>query len=338
MNLSIIVPVHNGGPELGKCLQALFSSKRPADEVIVVDDCSTDLSAEVARGWDAHELTLSEGPHGPAVARNRGASVARGDILVFIDADVMVHANTLSRIAVYLEEHPDLDALFGSYDDAPPERSLVTLYKNLQHHYVHQHSRKEASTFWAGCGAIRRKVFLEIGGFDESYTRPSIEDIELGVRLRRSGHRVWLCPDVQVAHLKRWTLKSLLRADILNRAVPWTELILSSAELPADLNLDVRSRASAFVAWAVLFSTAIVWWLPWACITMGIGIGALVLLNADLYRFFAQKGGLGFAVGAFGLHTLYFLYSSLVFGSLLVWRRVLRITRAKVKGATQNAS
>jgi GT2 family glycosyltransferase len=311
--LSVIIPVHNGGDDLRRCLDALAASTRPPDEVIVVDDASSDGSGDLARHRGARVVRLDGSPHGPAFARNRGTETAQGDILVFCDADVAVHAHTLARVERYLVEHPEIAALFGSYDDTPPARGLVTRYKNLLHHYVHQHGRREASTFWAGCGAIRCEVFAALGGFDEGYTRPSIEDIELGARLRHAGYRVWLCPDVQVAHLKRWTFASLLRSDIFDRAIPWTRLILRDACLLTDLNLDTRSRLSALAAWAAVAFLVLGFWSPWAWIGMLLGMVALGVLNADLYRFLARQGGMGFAVGAVGLHILYFLYSSLAF-------------------------
>jgi hypothetical protein len=215
-----------------------------------------------------------------------------------------------------LATHPEIVALFGSYDDTPAKRGLVTVYKNLQHHFVHQNSRREASTFWAGAGAIRRDCFLAQGGFDERYTRPSIEDIELGVRLKRAGYRIWLCPDVQVTHLKRWTFGSLLRADIFYRAVPWTRLILSTDRIPSDLNLDAKSRLSAVAAWALLASLALGFFSPWLWLgALAAGV-ALLALNVGFYRLVAQRAGLGQVPGAFGMHTLYYLYSSAVFGVL----------------------
>lgn len=338
MKLSVIIPVRNGGQDLHDTLQALAASQRSPDELIVVDDGSTDSSADLAHRYGARVLPLPDSPRGPAVGRNFGASAARGDVLVFIDADVAVHPDTLGLIAKYMEEQPAIAALFGSYDDDPPKRGLITRYKNLQHHYVHQHGQREASTFWAGCGAIRRDLFLAMGGFDESYARPSIEDIELGVRLRRAGHRIRLCPDVQVAHLKRWTLTRWLRADIVDRAIPWTRLILSSARMPSDLNLDTRSRMSALIAWLLVAFILIAFWVPWAWITALASVLLLVLLNADLYRFFVRRGGFGFAVVAFGLHTLYYLYSSLVFGALAAWHIVQKAVGAGTTVETSNLS
>jgi glycosyltransferase involved in cell wall biosynthesis len=313
MKLSVIIPVHNGSSTLRQCLQGLAASTRPPDEVLIVDDASTDSSAEIASAFGTRVLSLPRGPNGPAVARNRGVEVAQGDIVVFLDADVVAHPDTLARIERRFKEHPEVAALFGSYDDAPPHRSVPSLYKNLLHHYVHQHGRREASTFWAGCGAVRREVYRAVGGFDESYARPSIEDIALGLKLRAAGHTVWLCPEIQVTHLKRWTLASVARTDICQRAVPWTQLIRRSRSLPNDLNLGLSSRLSALAAWLLLFCLLGSLWSVWAQVGLIVTLIALVALNADLFRFFFRRGGPLFALGAAALHTLYYLYSSLTF-------------------------
>ncbi len=331
MKLSVIVPVHNGGEGLRCCLEAVARSSRPPDEVIVVDDASTDASAALATSLGARVLPLPGPPLGPARARNRGAAAARGDILVFLDADVVVHGGTLERMEKCFSEHPEIDALFGSYDANPPAPGLVSRYKNLMHHYVHQHGREEASTFWAGCGAIQRHIFTAMGGFDESYARPSIEDIELGCRLRQAGHRIRLCPEVQATHLKKWSFVSLLSTDIFNRAVPWTHLILRHRSLPADLNLDPRGRQSALSAWAAVLFVALVFWSSHAWLGLLVAVAVLGILNFDLYRFFARHGGVGFTLGAVGLHILYLIYSSLTFVLVAVLEGLARTGREKAK-------
>lgn len=319
MNLSVIIPVYNGAPTLPRCLAALRASTRAPAEIIVVDDSSTDDSAAIARVAGARVIVLTGKPHGAAFARNRGAELARGDVLVFVDADVAVHTDTLARIEQVLADNADLAAVFGSYDDDPAEHDLFSRYKNLLHHFTHQHAPREAMTFWAGCGAIRHEVFLGLGGFDERYTRPSIEDIELGARLWRAGQRVWLCPEIQCTHLKRWTPRALFRSDIFDRAVPWTQLILRERNLPNVLNLDTRNRASALLAWTIVASGPGGIWVAWLWVVMLIALSALIVLNIKLYRLVARRGGIGCAVGASVLHILYFLYSSLVFA--LVWGR-----------------
>jgi len=312
--LSVVIPVHNGGEDLQKCLTAVLHSSRPPDELIIVDDASSDGSAQLAAKFGTVVVCQNHRPIGPARARNLGALRSQGDVLLFLDADVMVHTNTLALVERHFIEHPEIAALFGSYDDQPPHHNWVSLYKNLQHHFVHHQSQREASSFWTGVGAIRRDVFLHLEGFDSSYSRPSIEDIELGVRLKASGYRIHLCPDVQVTHLKRWNIYSLLRTDIFDRAIPWTRLIFSSSHLPADLNLDWKSRVSALCVWGVFLLFMIGLWFSPAWIGIFPLAGFVIAANFPLYRFFAQRGGLWFATAAVLLHFFYLFYSSLTFG------------------------
>lgn len=325
MKLSIVIPIYNGSATIRRCLDALFLSSRCPDQVIVVDDGSIDNSMTIAREYPVQLVSMSNGPRGAAIARNLGAEHATGDVLIFIDADVAVHTDTLALIERYLTEQPNIDGLFGSYDDKPAGQSYIARYKNLLHHYVHQNSKREASSFWTGCGAMRASVFAVSGGFNPAYAM--IEDIELGVRLRQRGYRIWLCHDVQVAHLKEWTFASLLRTDIWGRAVPWTRLILQSGKLPSDLNLNTASRVSAIAGWCVLFDLFAGWFNANFWLASFVLAGVILVLNFDLYRFFVQRGGFGFGVVAVGLHWLYLLYSSAVFvGMWILWR--LQIFRA----------
>ncbi len=255
VSLSVVVPVRDGGAQLEQCLDALLASDFSRFELIVVDDGSTDGGASVAacraRGVEVVELSRNLGP---AAARNRGAERARGNVLLFVDSDVVVRPGTVARVAAFLSRQPGVAAVFGSYDDAPAAANFVSQYKNLQHHFVHQQASERAETFWAGCGAVRRAAFDAVGGFDErQYTKPSVEDIELGQRLRRAGYSVALDKGLQVKHLKRWTFTSLLRADIFHRALPWSRLILNDGgALINDLNLRVRERVSAALVGASL--------------------------------------------------------------------------------------
>ena len=152
-------------------------------------------------------------------------------LIFFLDADVAVHPETLGRALARFDADPALTAFFGSYDDQPGRTGFVSQYRNLLHHFVHQQGDfrddiRPAHTFWTGCGMIRRDVFLEYGGFDPRlYPRPAIEDIELGYRLTRAGHRIVLARDVLATHMKRWTLAEMVRTDIFRRGVPWMLLI-----------------------------------------------------------------------------------------------------------------
>ncbi len=216
--VSVIIPVHNGDKHIERCLDALIASSYPSFEIIMVDDCSTDDTVKIAQQKGAKVLQLPK-RSGQSAARNYGVKQALADVLLFIDSDVMVHKNTIEMVIEDFHSHPDIVAVFGSYDDKPAEKNFISQYKNMFHHFNHQHSSNEAFTFWSGCGAIHKKVFKEMGGFDQSAF--FVEDIELGYRIRKKGYRILLDKDLQVKHLKHWGFLSLLHSDIFQRAIPW---------------------------------------------------------------------------------------------------------------------
>jgi glycosyltransferase involved in cell wall biosynthesis len=251
IKISVVIPVYNSERYLRECLDRLRQSDFADYECIVVDDGSTDGSAAVATEHGATVLR-TERRSGPAYARNLGAKVAIGEILFFIDADVCVAPNTLTRVIANFDQDPQLAAVMGSYDDAPASQDFLSLYKNLMHCYVHHSSRREACTFWSGCGAIRRSIFLEHSGFDVSYDHPAIEDIELGYRLKRANQRVILDSNMVVKHLKRWSFINLVKTDIVDRGIPWTELILRDRRFPNDLNLQLSQRVSTALVFLLI--------------------------------------------------------------------------------------
>jgi hypothetical protein len=209
-------------------------------------------------------------------------------------------------------------AVFGSYDASPRATGVVSRYRNLLHHFVHQNGSSEATTFWAGCGAIRRSIFESVGGFDDRrYPRPSIEDIELGYRLRWAGYRIFLDKGLQGKHLKRWTLRSVVLTDVRNRAVPWARLILERNNAPKDLNLKLSQRLSGLLV-MLACALGIVGMFQPKLFPFAAGVILMVtLLNRNLYAFFFRQHGFLFSVACALLHLLYFLYSGLSY--LFVW-------------------
>ncbi len=301
-------------------------SERPY-ECIVVDDGSTDDSAATARRHGATVVT-SEVRRGPASARNLGARAARGDVVLFLDADVRPSSNTVERVREAFDGDGALDALIGSYDDDPSSPGFISQYKNLMHCYVHQNANRVASTFWSGCGAIRREVFLAMGGFDESYDRPAVEDIELGYRLVAARRKIALDRELTVKHLKHWTFGGLVRCDVLDRGIPWTELIWRDRLMPNDLNLRTSQRVSvglvgllvvaSVVAGMGLVRTASV---P---LTEAIGFGlagiwclgaaSIIALNRSFFAFLSRRRGPAFAAAAVPMQVAFHVYSGLAFG------------------------
>jgi GT2 family glycosyltransferase len=346
--ISVVITVHNGGLALRSCLASLARNREQFGEFLVVDDGSTDGAVEYAAEFGARVLRLRS-RRGPANGRNVGALAATGDIILFLDADVCVHDDTIPKIRQRLREDPELGAVFGSYDSEPDAPGFVSQFRNLLHCFVHQTSNHRASTFWAGCGAIRREIFLENQGFDVSYSVPCIEDIELGTRLVNKGVNIALDPAIQVKHLKRWTLRSMMATDIRQRGIPWTQHILASHKIPNDLNLRLGSRASValtgvfcvflsfFAVKGLLRGADTLFWRQ--AVFLPLVLGAILAVNLPFYRFLASRRSPRFAVASVPLHLVYFFACGVAFvlgvGLYALSQMALKLSRGTLAPADQ---
>ncbi len=302
--VTVVIPAHANRPELTATLEALRVSVATGWDYVVVDDGD----GQVAQAVDALGGTSVRMPRssGPAAARNRGAAVSRGDVLLFIDSDVRVRPNTIAEVQRYLAAHPEVSAVFGSYDDEPYHAGFASQFKNLAHHFVHQQSRPEASTFWAGCGAVRRDCFFAVGGFDEAYERPCIEDIEFGYRLRDAGHRIVLLHTLQVTHLKRWTVTGVLHSDLFDRGIPWVRLSLRAPSgFVGDLNLAWTQRCCVVLTWLAAGFLGLALWWPVLGTVAAVAALTVLALNAAFFSWLVRVRGLGFALAAVPLHLAY---------------------------------
>lgn len=280
--LAAVVPATDRPPTLERCTAALAAGERRPDRLIVQE------TPEAA---------------GPAAGRNLGAARSGADLLVFVDSDVEVHPDALARIERRFDAEPGLAAVFGAYDDRPAAPGLTSRFRNLLHHHVHTSSAGEAETFWAGLGAVRRDAFDAVGGFDEArFPLASVEDIELGLRLRAGGGRIVLDPEIRGRHLKAWTPLSMVRTDFWRRGVPWTRLLLRDGRAGVALNLGRRHRTTA--AASVLLVAALALRRPRLVLATALGILAL---NRDFYALLARRGGPRLLVAGVGLHQLHHL-------------------------------
>jgi glycosyltransferase involved in cell wall biosynthesis len=278
--LAAVVPAGDRPPTLDRCVAALLAGERRPDELIVQEEPAG---------------------AGPAALRNAAAASTAADVLVFVDSDVEVHPDALARIERRFAEDRELGGVFGSYDDDPEAPGLVSRFRNLLHHHVHVSSAGEAETFWAGLGAVRREAFEAVGGFDSArFRQSSVEDIDLGMRMRGRGSRLLLDPAIRGRHLKPWSAPAMVRTDFSRRGVPWVRLLLRDRRGGTALNLGWRHRASA--AAAVVLALAVLARRPRLALA---GLLAGLILNRDLYALLARRGGPRLLLAGIPLHLVH---------------------------------
>lgn len=324
--LAIIIPAFNCSDTLPACLESIAASARTPDEILLFNDGSTDDTARIATEFGAKVINNTGAPRGPAVGRNICATESTSDTLVFIDSDVSVEPDSIGKLESAITSDVNVAAAFGSYDNQPASSRLAALYANLRHHFFHQTSAREATTFWSGFGAMQRDVFLANGGYCKSFDRPSIEDIELGIRVKQAGLRIRLVPEALAKHHKDWTIRQLWRTDIWQRAVPWAKLIVSGETGGVDLNVTGREKMKSVFAHLIWILALVSVLIPETravtlllCAATAITYAAM---NTAFYSVLFKAGGLRLLFGGAALHWLYHLYASVVFACVLTASRL----------------
>lgn len=299
---------------MARALEGLCAAEVPCARIVVVDDASKDGTAEIALGYGVQVEVLSRNG-GPARARNRGAALIKDDVIIFVDGDVIVHPDAIKRLLASIEQNA---AVFGSYDAAPIAPGRISRIRNLFHHWTHQCSPGEVASFWTGLGAIRRDVFEDIGGFDEQMDY--MEDVDLGMRLSRAGHKVILDPLVLGTHIKSWTLSSMLLTDLWRRAVPWARLITDPANryVPKALNAGARGRNSVLLVAGSLLGLAGVLITPWAFVGCIACVGFLSEMHRGFLTLLAKEGKRWDRTAAIGVLWLIYLMAGLGYAIVLL--------------------
>lgn len=300
--VSVVIPAYNAESTLAECLHRIISSTYEGLEVVLIDDGSTDHTRAIAARFPVR-IESTGGRVGPAAARNLGARVAEGDILFFIDTDVMLRPDTIDRLVGRFAQG-DVDAVCGVQSAEMRHRDLPSLYKNLWIRWTYLRSTGDVPLFYTTAAAIRRSSFRRAGGFDPGYTTPSIEDTAFGQKLARLGIRVRVQADLEVEHVKRYTIGSLLRTD-LRRAIALVRLKLRHRGELGENNSSVPTGYIASIPLAGLGTASL---LVGAALgrPMPLAAGAamaavVILLNREFLRTIRVHGGYRLALASVAL-------------------------------------
>jgi glycosyltransferase involved in cell wall biosynthesis len=277
--VSIIIPNYNYERSLGHCVQAALTQTYPNVEVIVVDDGSTDRSPEIAEELGARVVRTPVNG-GVAAARNLGAELASGAVLVFVDSDVAMNPDAIETAVDLLEKH-DYGAVCGTYEPEPLLRdSLVEEYRSLQQYYLLLKSEGFITTVHTAIFAVPTAVFWEIGPFNPRLRQT--EDQDYGRRIS-ARYKVYSSTAVRGRHDHDDTYRIVLRK-VFVRARLALPLILSRRHLQGGFVTGPRAGSSlaaplTVAALAVPFLLG-PWWtlLPVGLFVLG------VLGDLDMYR------------------------------------------------------
>jgi glycosyltransferase involved in cell wall biosynthesis len=309
--LTVIIPAHNEAQVMGACLEAALASAHDSFEVIVVDDGSSDGTAEVVLAHPPCRLIRSEGHLGVSRARNLGAREARGELLFFTDADCLLTPTALALAAETWERACAPGApgavVGGTYTPAPVDEGF---YNRFQAVLVNFFEARTPTPDYIAAHALllSRADFLAAGGFavTEGFgVAAGVEDVEFCHRLRRAGHRLLMDPRVLVRHHFGFDLAGSL-ANAWRKSLVWTRYSLVNRDLLADSGFASGHLKANVAAWGLALAglglRALTGWAWPAWLALAATLGNLALNRRVLAAFWGH-GTPAFALGAW----LYYL-------------------------------
>ncbi|MEV6521274.1 glycosyltransferase family A protein [Longispora sp. NPDC051575] len=288
--VSVVVPNHNYGRALHLCLGGLLAQTYPALEILLVDDCSTDDSVAVAEALGV-PVVRTPANGGVAGARNLGASLARGEILCFVDSDVRLRPDAVANAVALLTGDPTLGAVCGNYDPEPlVADSRVEEYRALQQYHWLAGDEGRITTLYTAIMAIRADVFAEVGPFNPRLRHT--EDADYGRRL--SGrYGILLDPSVRGRHDHDDTLRVIARK-VFHRSrlhVPFVGM--RDGNQPRGNSSGHRLAGMLAAALAVGSVPTVLLGAWWSVLPVAL-VAAFLGSDPGIYRFVAGRKGIGF--------------------------------------------
>lgn len=322
VTISVVIPAHNAAHTLPQTLTALGKTSPRPLEIIVVDDGSADETAHIAQSAGARVLSLEKNM-GAAAAKNRGAAIARGDVLAFVDADIVVPPRLISKFQDVFAVR-GCDGAVGLLDENIRAKNWASQFKNLWMNFTYARFAKveRIGLFYTSIAAIKREMFLSLGGFDENYRGASIaEDTEFGQRAWGRGVNIVLDPNLRVIHLKAYTAPSVLREDF-KRAYALTLMRLRKRGAPFFTSVPLFYQLAVPTIYIAMLLLAVSLFVPNFIFAALSAVVIFYLLNAPLLRFLARKRGIFFA-----LRSAFFLPVDVFVVSLGMLTAVLNFAR-----------
>ena len=320
MKISIIIPAYNSSLTLKECLEAIFNSNFKNFEVIVISDNSTDNSVSIAKQYQCKIIELSENK-GPAFARNEGAKISEGDILLFVDSDVIIKKDALNYLSEKFLQN-EIDAIQGIYSHEPTYKSIITQYQmSYNCYYIWPENKKYASTLSTCCLAIRKKIFLNLKGFNVNFKRPSAEDEEFGYFLIDKGYKILILRELNVEHRVNYNIRHFIKKKFYTYIDVMKEYHRNKTYVKKIKQTNYSKVLGGIVILGLIILTAIgtIIFLNKTILYIFLTLNiAFLLLHAGFMRFVGRTKGLTKAFGVVAVCYIdtFLMLVGLLYGSL----------------------
>lgn len=300
VTVSIIIALYNAEKTLESTLKSVIRSKFKNYEIIVVDDCSTDKSLDIVKKYPCKIIKLKK-KSGPAIARNIGASVARGKYLFFIDSDITFGKNAIKEL-VKTFKTTDADAVCcGNWMDAL-NPGAVPSYWAMTKFYDWNSEKDWITVFTTNRGAVKRSVFKKLCGFKTSYNQADVEDLEFGYRLIEKNYKIFLNKKIHIKHHFPGFFFSIRK--MFKRSSSWAKLFMKRKRFDTVCTTPLRGISSALATLMVFFGFLSIFMQP-IQILFTILFFILLIINSKLYIFVLMKKGI--------FYTMKFVIISFIF-------------------------
>jgi glycosyltransferase involved in cell wall biosynthesis len=300
--ISVVIPTYNASRFMPELLESLFNETLEDMEVLIVDDCSTDNTVEVVQKYPVRVIQMEKNG-GPARARNRGVEEAQGDIIFFLDSDVLVIEGTVKEVKDYFEINPSANCVIGVCATEPLNKGFVPKYMAM-FEYIHLVGTpgNKVSVFAPRCGAIKKELFQRVGGYDESYKGADVEDFELARRIIKTDS-IFLNPKMLVRHQFVNNFEEAVK-NYFKRAVMWVHLFLKDKQLD---NAGPTAPSNGIAALCAFLSLMSLLFIPVSGIAWNVLIPLLIIFffaNWKWWKFMKEEEGVLFSIKALYLNYL----------------------------------
>jgi glycosyltransferase involved in cell wall biosynthesis len=300
--ISIIIPTYNASNFMPNLLDSIFNNKVEDMEVIIVDDCSKDDTLKIVKNYPVKVIELKKNG-GPARARNIGVEAARGDIIFFLDSDVIVMDGTVKEVENYFKDNPSAQCVIGVCATEPLNKGFVPTYMAM-FEYIHlvDTDDHKVSVFAPRCGAIKKDFFRKVGGYDESYKGADVEDFELARRINKEDCII-LNPKMLVRHQFVNNFEEAVR-NYFKRAVMWIHLFIKEKQLD---NAGPTTPSNGIAAICAFLSLISLFFMPSVGIAKYAFVSFLIIFlftSLRWWNFMRKEAGFLFSVKALFLNYI----------------------------------